>query len=189
MSCQASHRRLLGDHLRIHCQLGLTFSTVSRSCSKGEGCVRPSPLESLEAIHPTQTFSGGLRRRASLSSFLLRKTGPQLVFSVRGANYVTGDCAIDDRLWRRVLSQRAEREDRRQLFCKLHYGERQVDGENFIIGCTCPFMHIEGALPRTHHTLRDALMTLSFSQRDLSHNLLTELPSEIFLNNTELRTL
>ena len=122
----------------LHRRPGLSASLSSSYCSKRQGCVRLSPLETLEAIHPTQTFSGRLRRRASLSSCQWRTTGPQLAFSVLGTIDVTGHCAIKDRPRRRALSWRAGREDRRRVFCKLHCGERQVDGEIFIFGCTCP---------------------------------------------------
>ena len=137
MSSQASSRSL-GDHLRLHRRLGHTASLSSNSCSKRQGCVRLLSLESFEAVHPIQTFSGRLRRRAPLSSCLWQKTGPQLAFSVLGTNCTTGHCAIEDRPRRRALSRRAGKEDRRQVFCKLHCGERQVDGEIFILGCTCP---------------------------------------------------
>ena len=137
MSSQASPRSL-GDHLRLHRRPGLTASLSSNSCSKRQGCVRLSPQESLEAIHPIQTFSGRLPRRASLSSSLWRKTGPQLAFLVLGTNRATGHCTIGDWLRRRALSRRAGREDERRVFCNLHCGERQVDGEIFIFGCTCP---------------------------------------------------
>ena len=133
MSSQASPRSL-GDHLRLHRRPGLTSSLSSNTCSKRQSCVRLSPLESLEAIHPIQTFPGRLRRKASLSSCLWRK----LAFSVLGTNRVTGHCAIEGRPRRRALSRQAGMEDRRQFFCKLHCGERQVDGDIFIFGCTYP---------------------------------------------------
>ena len=137
MSSQASPR-ILGDHLRLHRRPGFTASLSSNSCSKRQDCVRLSPLESLEAIHPIQIFSGRLRRRASWSSCLWRKTGLQLAFSDFGTNRVTGHCASEGRPRRRALSRRAGREDRRRVFCKLHCGERQVDGEISIFGCSCP---------------------------------------------------
>ena len=140
MSSQASPRSL-GDHLRLHRRPGLTASLSSNYCSKRQGCVRLSPLESLEAIHPTQTFSGpDCEEELPCSSCQWLKTGPQLAFSVLGTIDVTGHCAIEDRPRRRALSRRAGREDRRRFFCKLHCGERQVDGEIFIFGCTCPLM-------------------------------------------------
>ena len=122
----------------LHRRPGLTASLSTNYCSKRQGCLRLSPLESLEAIQPTQTYSGRLPKRASLSSCQWRKTGPQVAFSILGTFDVTGHCAIKDRPWRRALSRRAGREDRHRFFCKLHCGERQVDGEIFIIGCTCP---------------------------------------------------
>ena len=46
------------------------------------------------------------------------------------------------------------------------------------------FLYIQDALQWPHNTLCFSHLTLPFSQRDLSHNLLTELPSEIFRNNS-----
>ena len=78
-----------------------------------------------------------------------RKTAPQLAFSVLGASYVSGHCAIEDRPWRRALSRQAGREDWRWVICKLLCGEKQVDGEIFIFECTCPLnMHTCSRLPR-----------------------------------------
>ena len=56
MSSNASPRSL-GDQLRLHRQLGLTASLSLNSCSKRQGCVRLSPLKSLEAIHPNHKLS------------------------------------------------------------------------------------------------------------------------------------
>ena len=122
MSSQASPRSL-GDHLGLHRRPGLTALLSSNYCSKRKGCVRLSPLESLEALHPTQTFSGRLQRRASLSSCQWRKTGPQLAFSVLGTIDVTGHCVIEDRPRRPALSQRAGREDRRRFFANFIVGK------------------------------------------------------------------
>ena len=83
ISSQASPRSL-SDHLRFHRRPGLTASLSSNSCSKRQGCVHLSPLESLEAIHPIQTFSGRLRRRASLSSCLCERLGRNLRFRSLG---------------------------------------------------------------------------------------------------------
>ena len=116
LSSQASPRSL-GDHLRPSPPArSYGFTVVKLLFKAARLCVGLSPLESLEAIHPTQTFSGRLRRRASLSSCQWRKTGPQLAFSVLWAIDVIGHCAIEDRPRRRALSRRAGRENRRPFF-------------------------------------------------------------------------
>ena len=97
MTSQASSKSLQGDHLPLHHRPGLTASRPSNSCSKWSGCVRLSPLESLEAIQRTQTFYGRLRGRPSLSASQRQKTVPQLAFLVLGTNYLTGGCAIEHR--------------------------------------------------------------------------------------------
>ena len=124
MSSQASSRSLLGDHLCLHHRPGLPPPPPSsNSCSKRWGCVRLSLLEAIEAIHTAQTFSGRPWRRASLSSFLWRKTAPQLAFSVLGTNYVTGHCAIEDRPWGRALPRRAGREGPRRFLQTALWGK------------------------------------------------------------------
>ena len=63
MSSQASPGSILGDHLRLHRRSNRRRRILVQSGK----VVSVSRLKSLEAIHSTQTLSGRLRRRASLS--------------------------------------------------------------------------------------------------------------------------
>ena len=124
----------------IHRRLGLTASPSSISCSKWQGCVRLSSLESLQAIHPTQTFSGDCEGKLPSPHAYGERLHRSLHFRSLGLT-TSQVIAQSNRPWRRALSWRAGREDRSRVFCKPNRGERQADGEIFSLGCICPWTH------------------------------------------------
>ena len=137
MSSQASPRSM-GDHLRPSPPARSYRFTVVKLLFKAARLCLSLATRVIRGHTPNLNLLWKTAKKSFLVLMPWGKTGPQLAFSVIGTNDVTGHCAIEDRPRRRALSRRAGREDRRRFFCKLHCGERQVDGEIFIFGCTCP---------------------------------------------------